>query len=68
MAQEYQHNRELRENEQLVPDHKPVRAIAPGKHSLQQLVNAAQSNREALEESFARNKATKKDFGSKYGF
>ena len=68
MAKEYAHNRELRENEELMPSNNPVRSIAPGKHSLQQLVNAAQSNKEALEESFARGKSNKKDAGSRYGW
>ncbi|EEH35790.1 hypothetical protein PAAG_00113 [Paracoccidioides lutzii Pb01] len=48
--------------------HNPVRAIAPGKHSLQQLVNAVSSQREALEESFATGKRNKKEAGSKYGW
>lgn len=48
--------------------HNPVRAIAPGKHSLQQLVNAASNQRDALEESFASGKRNKKEAGSKYGW
>lgn len=68
MAQEYAHNRELRENEEATPTHNPVRSIAPGKHSLQQLVNAAQSNKDALEESFARGRANKRDAGARYGW
>ncbi|KAI9789655.1 MAG: hypothetical protein M1833_002272 [Piccolia ochrophora] len=48
--------------------HNPVRAIAPGKHSLQQLVNAASSQRDALEEQFASGRRNKKEAGSKYGW
>ncbi|KAF5871489.1 putative mitotic checkpoint protein prcc protein [Botrytis fragariae] len=65
--QEYAHNEELRAaGEQVV--HNPVRAIAPGKHSLKQLVGAAQSQREALEESFATGRNNRKEAGSKYGW
>ncbi|KAI5281616.1 hypothetical protein KEM52_003854, partial [Ascosphaera acerosa] len=45
-----------------------VRSIAPGKHSLQQLVNSVQSQREALEESFAAGRRNRKEAGSKYGW
>ncbi|PGH30642.1 hypothetical protein GX50_06594 [[Emmonsia] crescens] len=48
--------------------HNPVRSIAPGKHSLQQLVNAVSNQRDALEESFATGKRNKKEAGSKYGW
>lgn len=65
--QEYAHNEELRAaGEQVV--HNPVRAIAPGKHSLKQLVGAAQSQKEALEESFATGRNNRKEAGSKYGW
>lgn len=65
--QEYLHNEELRAaGEQAV--HNPVRAIAPGKHSLKQLVNAAQSQKEALEESFAKGKNNRAEASSRYGW
>jgi hypothetical protein len=48
--------------------HNPVRSIAPGKHSLQQLVNVANSQKDALEESFASGRRNKKEAGSKYGW
>ena len=65
--QEYVHNEELRAaGEQAV--HNPVRAIAPGKHSLKQLVNAAQSQKEALEESFAKGKSNRAEASSRYGW
>lgn len=47
---------------------RPVRAIAPGKHTLRQLVQAATSQKEALEESFAAGKRNKKEAGSRYGW
>ena len=64
---EYAANEELRAKGETVV-HNPVRAIAPGKHSLQQLVNAASNQREALEESFASGKRNKKEAGNKYGW
>lgn len=65
--EEYLHNEELRAaGEQAV--HNPVRSIAPGKHSLKQLVNAAQSQKEALEESFAKGKNNRAEASSRYGW
>lgn len=65
--QEYLHNEELRATGQQVA-HNPVKSIAPGKHSLRQLVNAAQSQREALEESFAKGKANRAEASNRYGW
>lgn len=65
--QEYLHNQELRAAGEQVA-HNPVRAIAPGKHSLKQLVNAAQSQKEALEESFAKGKSNRQEASSRYGW
>ncbi|MCJ1310597.1 hypothetical protein MMC25_004262 [Agyrium rufum] len=48
--------------------HNPVKAIAAGKHSLKQLINAAANQKEALEDQFASGRRNKKDFGSKYGW
>ncbi|SZF00913.1 unnamed protein product [Blumeria hordei] len=65
--EEYAHNEIIRNTgEQQV--HNPVRAIAPGKHSLKQLVNAAQSQKEALEESFAKGKSNRAEASSRYGW
>lgn len=65
--QEYRHNEELRASgEQVV--HREVTAIAPGKHSLKQLVNAAASQKEALEESFARGKSNRAEASGRYGW
>lgn len=65
--EEYRHNEELRAaGEQVV--HNPVRAIAPGKHSLKQLVNAAANQKEALEESFAKGKSNRAEASSRYGW
>lgn len=66
---EYVANQEMAEATDLAAaQHNPVRAIAPGKHTLQQLVNAASTQREALEESFATGRRNKKEAGSKYGW
>ena len=64
---EYAANEILRQAGETV-QHNPVRAIAPGKHSLKQLVNVASSQKDALEESFASGRRNKKEAGSKYGW
>jgi hypothetical protein len=65
--QEYAANEAFRASGEQV-QHNPVRAIAPGKHSLKQLVNAATGQKDALEESFATGRKNKKEAGSKYGW
>lgn len=65
--QEYAANELLRQaGEQAL--HNPVRALASGKHSLKQLVNAATHQKDALEEHFASGRRNKKEAGSKYGW
>ena len=64
---EYAANEEFRASGEQV-QHNPVRAIAPGKHSLKQLVSAASGQKDALEESFATGKRNKKEAGSRYGW
>ncbi|KAI0506738.1 mitotic checkpoint regulator, MAD2B-interacting-domain-containing protein [Xylaria bambusicola] len=64
---EYAHNEVLRASGEQ-QTHNPVRAIAPGKHNLRQLVNQVQSQRDALEENFAKNKAKQSEAGSRYGW
>ena len=65
--EEYAANELLRQAGETV-QHNPVRGIAPGKHSLRQLVNAASNQKDALEESFASGRRNKKEAGSKYGW
>lgn len=65
--QEYAENEVLRQAGEQV-QHNPVRAIAPGKHSLKQLVSAASNQKDALEEQFATGRRNKKEAGSKYGW
>jgi len=64
---EYAANEELRARGETVA-HNPVRAIAPGKHSLKQLVNAAATQKDALEEHFAQGKRNQREAGSRYGW
>lgn len=64
---EYAANELLRQGGETV-QHNPVRGIAPGKHSLKQLVNAASNQKDALEEQFASGRRNKKEAGSKYGW
>ncbi|KAL8671482.1 MAG: hypothetical protein Q9168_004017 [Polycauliona sp. 1 TL-2023] len=65
--QEYAANEILRQAGEQA-QHNPVRAIAPGKHSLKQLVDAASNQKDALEEHFASGRRNKKEAGSKYGW
>lgn len=71
MEREYAHNETLRAAAAAgggQQAYNPVRSIAPGKHSLRQVVNMAQSNQSALEESFARQKSGKRDAAGRYGW
>ncbi|KAF2836812.1 hypothetical protein M501DRAFT_938958 [Patellaria atrata CBS 101060] len=65
--EEYLANEKLRAAGETI-QHNPVRAIAPGKHNLKQMVNNAQSQKEAFEEHFATGKRNKAEAGSKYGW
>lgn len=64
---EYAANEELRAKGETI-QHQPVRGIAPGKHSLRQLMNTAVTQKDALEESFAQGAKNRKEAGSKYGW
>ncbi|KAI1768824.1 mitotic checkpoint regulator, MAD2B-interacting-domain-containing protein [Hypoxylon sp. FL1150] len=66
---EYAHNEALRASGAAQqPAYNPLRGLAPGKHSLRQLVTQAQSHREALEDSFAQGKSQRSDAGARYGW
>lgn len=67
MDDEYRANSELIAKGEVI-SHNPVRAIAPGKHSLKQLVNAAATQKEALEEHFAKGRSNQKEASSRYGW
>jgi len=66
MEREYAANEALRASGEQV--YNPVRAIAPGKHSLRQVVSMAQNNQSALEDSFAQGKNNRKDAAGRYGW
>jgi hypothetical protein len=68
MGAEYDRNEALRSSGELQPTHQPVRAMQPGKHNVRQMVNMVHNQREALEESFARDKNTKREASSRYGW
>ncbi|KAL8350360.1 hypothetical protein RB598_005600 [Gaeumannomyces tritici] len=65
---EYRNNEEMRASGELQAPARAVKGIAPGKHNLRQLVNAVQSQKDALEESFAKNKSTQQEASSRYGW
>ncbi|TPX14371.1 uncharacterized protein E0L32_005567 [Thyridium curvatum] len=69
MDREYRHNEELRASgEQQSLQHNPVRTIQPGKHSLRQLVNQVQTQKDALEDMFAKNRSTQREASGRYGW
>jgi hypothetical protein len=64
---EYAANEQLRQAGEVV-EHRAVKAIAPGKHSLQQLVNNARTQQEGLEDKWAAGRQARGEGGSKYGW
>jgi hypothetical protein len=67
MEREYAHNEALRSSgEQQI--YNPIRSIAPGKHSLRQMVNAVQNNQTALEDSFSTGRSNRKEAAGRYGW
>ncbi|EME84936.1 uncharacterized protein MYCFIDRAFT_41987 [Pseudocercospora fijiensis CIRAD86] len=64
---EYRKNEELRAAGEVV-EHKAVKAIAPGKHSLQQLVNNARTQEDAMEDKWAEGRRARGEGSSKYGW
>lgn len=58
MDSEYASNEKMRQNGEMV-EHRNVKTIAPGKHSLQQLVNNARTQGEALEDKWAEGRRNK---------
>lgn len=64
----YQTNEDLRQKGLLEESKRPVQAVGSGRHQLKSLVESAQQNREGLEDMFAKNRRTKSEAGSKYGF
>lgn len=67
MESEYAANEQLRQAGEVV-EHRAVKAIAPGKHSLQQLVNNARSQQEAMEDKWSQGKNDRGEGGAKYGW
>ncbi|KAI0386267.1 mitotic checkpoint regulator, MAD2B-interacting-domain-containing protein [Hypomontagnella monticulosa] len=66
---EYAENERLRATGQLEPAYNPLRPVATGgKSSLRQLVTRVQSQRDALEESFAKGHSNRNEAGSRYGW
>lgn len=67
MDSEYASNEQMRQAGEVV-EHRAVKAIAPGKHSLQQLVNNARTQQDSLEDKWAEGRRNKGEGGSKYGW
>jgi hypothetical protein len=64
---QYAENEKLRASGETV-QHNPLRSIQPGRHTLRQLVSAATSQKEALEEKWAEGKAKQGEAGGRYGW
>ncbi|KAI5362051.1 Putative proline-rich protein PRCC [Septoria linicola] len=64
---QYAENERARAAGQVV-EHRAVKAVAPGKHSLQQLVNNSQTQQDALQDKWAEGKRARGEGGSKYGW
>jgi hypothetical protein len=67
MDAEYRSNQEMAASGETF-EHRQVKTIAPGKHSLQQLVNNVKSQADALEDKWAEGRRNRGEGGSKYGF
>lgn len=68
MDREYRHNEAVRASGE-AQTHNPVRALqGGGKHSLRQLVGNVQGQRDALEDSFAKGRANRKEASGRYGW
>lgn len=67
MEAEYASNEALRQSGEAV-EHRAVKAIAPGKHSLQQLVNNARSQQDNLEDKWAEGRRERGEGSSRYGW
>ncbi|KAF2171865.1 hypothetical protein M409DRAFT_63416 [Zasmidium cellare ATCC 36951] len=64
---EYAANEQMRQAGEVI-EHRAVKAVAPGKHSLQQLVNNARTQQEALEDKWGEGRRARGEGGSKYGW
>lgn len=67
MDAEYRSNQEMAASGETF-EHRQVKTIAPGKHSLQQLVNNVKGQTDALEDKWAEGRRNRGEGGSKYGF
>ena len=67
MDAEYASNEALRQSGETV-EHRAVKSIAPGKHSLQQLVNNAKSQQDNLEDKWAEGQRKRGEGSSRYGW
>lgn len=67
MDSEYADNEQARRAGEVV-EHRAVKSIAPGKHSLQQLVNNARTQQGGLEDKWAEGRRERGEAGGKYGW
>lgn len=67
LESEYASNEQMRQAGEVI-EHRAVKAVAPGKHSLQQLVNNARTQQDAMEDKWAEGRKARGEGGSKYGW
>lgn len=67
MDSEYANNEKMRQAGE-VTQHRAVKAVAPGKHSLQQLVNNAKTQRDGLEDAWAEGRKNRGEGSARYGW
>lgn len=67
MDAEYRANQEIAAKGDLI-EHRAVKAIAPGKHNLQQLVNNVRGQTEAIEDKWAEGRRNRNEAGNRYGW
>lgn len=67
MDSEYANNEKMRQAGE-VTQHRAVKAVAPGKHSLQQLVNNAKTQQDGLEDAWAEGRKNRGEGSARYGW
>ena len=71
MDREYRQNEQMRQSGEAdaqLQARNQVRTVMPGKHSLKQLVDAVHTQKDALEETFAKTRASQRESGGRYGW
>ena len=68
VQEEYENNLAAKASGELTEMQAPLRSVAPGRHSLTQLLGVAHSQKEQYEEHFAQGLRNRKESKKQYGF